>query len=430
MSLRRAPPRVHAVGPVGLAAAAPAEASLFERTLNKQSIRAHLGSMTRRLKQEPISQVNPFLVGRQNMILDELKGGGGGGGGGEGGGGGGGGGTAPPPPPPLPDPRVAANDADIEQMQLEFAALQNDVEILQDSLGKRMAGMAKKRKEEGERANERLDKLEEESTVTKELQEKLKAKTEELEKLRNFNTQRKAVSIEELKVAMEQLRTRLSNSEKREGAEAEEAEQRLQKLQQRQDKLERERLKNYEQIKKELEFRKGIPPEDPDSEEETSEIAIGDDAKQRAAGARGKLQTETLSHAGPASLGLATDIAQLNPCLTDFRNKLLKAQQDQDDENLRKELEDYKLVIQDLREKLSNSREDEDAQRKATGALELQLEQEMKQVQALVKKLDDKTAEANKQLLEEMKSRRERLDKEVRALDALNQRPVVVAALI
>ena len=81
MSVRRAPPRAHA--------AAPAGRSLCERTLAKEALNAHLGNMARRLKREPISQVNPFLVGRQNMIIKELKGGGGGGGGG-----------APPPPAP------------------------------------------------------------------------------------------------------------------------------------------------------------------------------------------------------------------------------------------------------------------------------------------------------------------------------------------
>ena len=148
MSLRRAPPCVHAVGPVGLVAAAPTEASRRMRALNRQAIHAQLGSMTRRLQREPIGQMNPFLVGRQNMILDELRGGGV---------------VRPsvPPPPSTPAPRI------------------------------------------------------------------LRAEQQ----------------IEELKAAMEQLKNRLSNSEKQEEAEAQEAKQ---------------RLKEYELIKNELAFRKGF----------------------------------------------------------------------------------------------------------------------------------------------------------------------------
>jgi chromosome segregation protein len=77
MSIRRAP-RLPAsgpagpVGPVGRLAAAHAAPSLFERTLVKEAINAHLKNVTRRLKREPISQVNPFLVGKQDMIIKQV----------------------------------------------------------------------------------------------------------------------------------------------------------------------------------------------------------------------------------------------------------------------------------------------------------------------------------------------------------------------
>lgn len=339
MSLRRAPPCVHAVGPVGLVAAAPTEASRRMRALNRQAIHAQLGSMTRRLQREPIGQMNPFLVGRQNMILDELKRGGGGGGN----------------PPSTPAPRIVkaeqqieelkaamrqlqkktrlpnsekqeeaeAQKAEIDKMQFEFAQLQQDVEILQKSLNKRMAGMARKRKED--RVYERLDTLEQESNATKELQAKLKANTEELELLRNYNTQRKGNLMREI------------------------------------DSLWADKIELEEELEK------------------------------------SKSLTGVVTSAPWQPNGLTTDIAQLNPWLANFRDKLRKAQKEavQDDENLRKELENYQLVIQNLREKLSKSREDGDAQRTALiGALELQLEQEVSRVQDLVKKLDDKTDES------------------------------------
>ena len=77
MSLRRATParaagRTGRTGPVGLVAA-PVEASLFERTLVKEAMIAHLGNMTRRLKREPIGQKNPWLAEfkRQSLQHDE-----------------------------------------------------------------------------------------------------------------------------------------------------------------------------------------------------------------------------------------------------------------------------------------------------------------------------------------------------------------------
>ena len=307
MSLRRAPPCVHAVGPVGLVAAAPTEASRRMRALNRQAIHAQLGSMTRRLQREPIGQMNPFLVGRQNMILDELKRGGGG------------------DPPSTPEPRILEAEQQIKALKAAMEELKNRLSNSekQEEAEAQKAGMARKRKED--RFDERLDTLEQESNATKELQEKLQAKTKELERLRTFNTQRKAAN----KGIMDALQDENSELEQ-----------------------ELERLESL---------------------------------------------TGGATSAPWQPNGLTTDIAQLNPWLADFRKKLLKAQQEavQDDENLRKELENYQLVIQNLREKLSKSREDGDAQRTALiGALELQLEQEGSRVQDLVKKLDDKTDES------------------------------------
>ena len=309
MSLRRAPPCVHAVGPVGLVAAAPTEASRRMRALNRQAIHAQLGSMTRRLQREPIGQMNPFLVGRQNMILDELKRGGGGGG----------------DPPSTPEPRIVKAEQQIKELK---AAMRQLKKRLQKSLNNRMAGMARKSKED--RVDERLYTLEQESNATKELQEKLQANSKELERLKNYNTQIK----DNVKREIDSL-----------WAENGELEQELERLQ--------------------------------------SE--------------RSQSLTGGATSAPWQPNGITTDIAQVNPWLADFRNKLFKAQQEavQDDANLRKELETYQLVIQNLREKLSKSREDGDAQRTALiGALELQLEQEVSRVQDLVKKLDDKTDES------------------------------------
>lgn len=307
MSLRRAPPCVHAVGPVGLVAAAPTEASRRMRALNRQAIHAQLGSMTRRLQREPIGQMNPFLVGRQNMILDELKRGGGGGG----------------DPPSTPEPRIVKAEQQIKELKAAMRQLKNR---LQKSLNNRMAGIARKSKED--RVDERLYTLEQESKATKELQEKLKANTKELEKLRTLQVQYKFDS----KGMMDALQ-----------ADKRELEQELEELE------------------------------------------------------KSKSLTGVVTSAPWQPNGLTTDIAQLNPWLATFRNKLLEAQKEavQDDENLRKELENYQLVIQNLREKLSKSREDGDAQRTALiGALELQLEQEVSRVQDLVKELDDKTNES------------------------------------
>ena len=345
MSIRRAPrlPAAGPVGPVGRPAAAPAGPSLFERTLVKEAINAHLQNVTRRLKREPISQVNPFLVGRQNMIIDELKGGGGGGGGGGG--------------APAPNPRIDKMQSAIDKLRSELAQLKNggggggagggaqlkqemdaEIEKLKQQLDKRVKGLATKRAEDNEAADQRLEELEEQLD----------------RRIRNVVKGRKELE--------KRLKARIAKLE----GDLPAAEDALAKL-------------GYLRP-----FREG----DSDSTDGST-----DDAD---ASTDGSTDDDTRPYT-PLRVPTtqAVSIAQVNPWLASFRTRLLMAQKEalQDDENLRKEISNYQAVIQGLREKLTKSKDEADAVRTARiQALEKALEEEKAQVQDLMTQLDDKSS--------------------------------------
>jgi chromosome segregation ATPase len=284
MSVRRAAP-ARAAG-LGLVAQ-PAEPSLFQRTLVREAINAHLKNVTQRLKREPISQVNPFLVGRQNMIIKELKGGGGGGG------------------APLP----AAEDA-MEKMEELLAQLESG------------GG--------GGDADERIDQLQDEVATLK-------------KSLKKGEEQRRRLQIN---------LARLNEG---------------------------------------------------DSSDSEADVDVADEPNVRNRVVRGDrvpngLLSRTLANAAGAATAQGVDIAQLNPWLADFRDRLFKAQQEalKDDGDLRNEIKDYQLVIQDLREQLTKSKDEGDAARTAQiEALKKALEEEKKQVQALMEELEDKSSLAD-----------------------------------
>ena len=196
-----------------------------------------------------------------------------------------------------------------------------------------------------------------------------------------------------MKKELEKLKQTLLNSQREDQEEAQEAERRLRELEEEQARLEEDR-KN---VLNEFLMQKTRPKQnlsdledsdDTDSEEEDLDIKVARPRSQK---------ITTLANAGRFG-SVTTDIAQLNPWLVEFRNRLLKAQEEaaQDDKKLRDQLEQYELVIQDLRDTLSKSTKDADAQREAQiNALQAQLDEENAQVQDLIKKLDDKTSEAS-----------------------------------
>ena len=284
MSLRPASVRSRTTGAAGAAwttaAMQSSQSNQFEKTLVKQAIEAHMGNIARRLKREPISQVNPFLVGRQSMIIDELKGGGGGGGG-------------PPPQPPsapsAPDPRIQEAQDAIQKLE------------------ERLQKMSDKRTEERDEADKRIKELKEELSM--------------LEK----------------------------------------------------------RIKQGEQFRSELE-------NDIKRVKEGFWKTSYDDFDPNAGGT-----------ATTAAAGQAADIAQVNPWLVDFRNRLMRVQEEalKDHENLHREIDAYQAVIQELRKNLTQNKDEGDAARMAQiEALNEALEEEKRQVQVLMKNLERESARA------------------------------------
>ena len=116
---------------------------------------------------------------------------------------------------------------------------------------------------------------------------------------------------------------------------------------------------------------------------------------QLAPGARGPLKTTFLASANNL-IALQKSTATVNPWLAEFRRNLLEAQREalKDDDNLRKEINDYQQIIEDLRNQLTQSNTEDRAERDAQIAeLKKQLLEEQKQVAALVEELKSVDAE-------------------------------------
>lgn len=255
--------------------------------------------------------------------------------------------------------------------------LKKEIKLLKDQFGRGMKGMSEKRIKERNQFQEEM----------KELKDKLLARLNQLDTRMEEMSQEQREEMYEFKEEMKELNETLWK------AEFEELRQYLSRLQNQPEYQEFEEYPRAQQAQ------------------------------------------PTSSTTG--STAIPTDRAQLNPWPAKYRLKLREAQQPavRDDENLREELEKYRLTIEDLRDKLSKSREDGDAQRWAQiDTLQKSLDRERAEVQVLTHELDDHKTndyqaqlaaaqaylsesqgslkQTNQQLLQEMKSRRETLEAE------------------